>query len=379
MDWLTLLWRLKFGRTPSWLALYAAPVIALLIVVVSLYPFSHWRWPVDSLGAFLSYPLPYYMTRFDNIANIVLYFPLGLALGLSLRKRHTLMQSIVRASLLCFLLSLSIEFVQQFLAERIASNVDIMSNSLGGLMGAWLGALLAPTYLLQRLQLQRLVLFQHGAAADFSLVLLVLWFASQINPSVPIFGVVQQGIGLPQVVFLPTQHAGAWLNILESSAALWQYLSINLFALSLLNRRSQSKDMMILLLCAVLLIKMLFAALLLHAGDFFDWINSNVALGVVIGFLLSWFALRHLRPAWQLILALFCLAAMELIGYFWPIKGQMSLLSEAFSWRLGHLEDLTGLAYLVVRTWPVLAAYAILWRLCSIAYAWLHREDPADC
>ena len=47
-------------------------------------------------------------------------------------------QSILYATILCSLLSLSIEMGQLFLVVRITSTEDLIFNTLGGLIGVWI-------------------------------------------------------------------------------------------------------------------------------------------------------------------------------------------------------------------------------------------------
>jgi hypothetical protein len=64
----------------------------------------------------------------DGLANILLFFPLGVMLG-SLRQRRVLIW------LFPFLLSFAIEFSQQFIPGRDPSVADVISNTIGGIAG----------------------------------------------------------------------------------------------------------------------------------------------------------------------------------------------------------------------------------------------------
>ena len=75
-------------RRPSALSRQALAVYTLLIVYGSLYPFSGWR----SLGigpfAYLTDPLPQYLTAFDVITNVLGYMPFGALAVLALYPRY---------------------------------------------------------------------------------------------------------------------------------------------------------------------------------------------------------------------------------------------------------------------------------------------------
>ncbi|HXI21878.1 MAG TPA: VanZ family protein, partial [Gemmatimonadales bacterium] len=85
----------------------------------------------------------------DAILNVILFLPLGLALGLWLPARR------FRSWLLTVALSCAIEFCQyHWLLGRDASLRDILTNSAGGAAGIWLATgwrwLLLPTAALAR-------------------------------------------------------------------------------------------------------------------------------------------------------------------------------------------------------------------------------------
>lgn len=111
-----------------------------LIVYASLYPFTPWRVPGVGLLSFLTLPWPRWWTGFDLVVNLLGYLPLGaLVFGAlvrsGVRDRHALPIAFAAGSALSFVM----EFVQDFLPQRVASNVDLAVNSLGTLIGAALG------------------------------------------------------------------------------------------------------------------------------------------------------------------------------------------------------------------------------------------------
>ena len=75
----------------------------------------------------------------DIILNLIMLFPLGIAIGSFLRvMEYKIKKSVIAATVLGFLISLSIEICQVFLS-RSTSGIDIMTNTVG----VYLGALLA--------------------------------------------------------------------------------------------------------------------------------------------------------------------------------------------------------------------------------------------
>jgi hypothetical protein len=80
--------------------------------------------------------------RGDVIINVLGFVPLGfLAMGLLTEMRRTgFWQSLGWVVAFCLCVSLSIELVQYFLPGRSSSLVDVLTNTLGALVGATLSA-----------------------------------------------------------------------------------------------------------------------------------------------------------------------------------------------------------------------------------------------
>ena len=119
-------------------ALPLALLYAGLIVYASLFPFSGWRDQGLGPWAFLQAPWPRYWTRFDVLANLVGYAPLGFFLALALMRRRGAGLAVALASLAATTLSLLMEATQSYLPLRVASNVDLGLNAAGGVLGALL-------------------------------------------------------------------------------------------------------------------------------------------------------------------------------------------------------------------------------------------------
>ena len=167
--------------------------MAALIVYASLYPFSDWRYQGVQAWAFLLEPLPRYWTGFDVISNVLGYAPLGFLLVLTaLRTRaaggrghHALLW----ATLACAGLSLVMESLQGFLPSRVASNLDLALNVLGGWLGAFSALLLERWGALVRWNRFRARWFVPQARG--ALVLLALWPAALLFPPAVPFGLGQ--------------------------------------------------------------------------------------------------------------------------------------------------------------------------------------------
>jgi VanZ family protein len=167
-------------RSTAWpLAL----AVAALVVYASLYPFDGWRWKPGVDGwALLALPWPPYRDRFDEIANLVGYVPLGALLyGAAVRSGSRRTASLLLALLLAATLSFSVEVAQQFLPLRVPSSKDCAFNLAGTLLGALLAMGLQAVGFVDRWHLLRQRWFLADSAGG--LLVLLLWPAALLFPA----------------------------------------------------------------------------------------------------------------------------------------------------------------------------------------------------
>ena len=158
-----------------------ALLFAALIVYASLYPFTGWRVPGVSPFAFLALPWPRWWTSFDLISNLFGYLPLGaLVFGALVRTGSNARLAFGLALVGGTLLSLTMEFLQNYLPSRVSSNVDLGLNSLGTLLGAGLGWLVHQRGGVERWQAARDRWFIGRSAGG--LALLLLWPVGLLFP-----------------------------------------------------------------------------------------------------------------------------------------------------------------------------------------------------
>ena len=192
------------GRHPPSTAWPLTLLYAALIVYASLFPFTGWRDQGIVPWAYLRAPWPRYWTGFDLAINLVGYLPMGFLLTLALRLRtRARWTAALLASVATAALSFTMECLQSYLPLRVASNVDLGFNALGGLLGA-LGAAL----------LDRLGAIEHGRRvrsrwfardARGALVLLALWPIGLLFP-LPV------AFGMGQVLERSEAALGDWLQ-----------------------------------------------------------------------------------------------------------------------------------------------------------------------
>ena len=162
----------------------AAPLAwlyAVLIAYASLYPFVPWKVPGVSPSAFLMLPWPRYWTAFDLLANLLGYIPLGaLVFGAIVRSGGRPKPALLAAFVLGGAWSLAMEFTQNFLPQRVASNVDFGLNATGALAGAAVGFWIHVRGGVERWQAARDRWFIDRSAGG--LALLLLWPIGMLFP-----------------------------------------------------------------------------------------------------------------------------------------------------------------------------------------------------
>lgn len=167
-----------------------AQVYAALVVFASLFPFTGWRAQGIAPDVFLWARLPPpYWTRFDVAINVLGYAPLGFLLALALLRTGWPRSALALAALGGTLLSLLMEFLQIYLPQRVPSNLDLLLNAGGSLLGALLATLLERLGAIDRWSRFRARWFvpdAHGA-----LVLLALWPWALLFPAAEPFGLGQ--------------------------------------------------------------------------------------------------------------------------------------------------------------------------------------------
>ena len=332
-----------------------------VIVVVSLYPFSGWTDSGEPPFDFLFYPLPYYQRDFDNLINVAAYLPYGFALARIPRRRWL---GFLLGCALSTLTSLCVEVTQVYLPNRVSSNLDLLTNAAGGVVGAFLATHPWSRRFGYGLLRLRYRWFVEDSSADYALMLLAVWFLTQINPAVPLFGVVVVPRGLPQPFVSPLQDPVLFLALLETGGAMLHLTAILLFLTSfLLDRRYQARAVGLFLLLAWL-VKVGAAGMLLKPIAFFEWMNLHVAVGLTAALLLVW-AVTRAGASLQKLAALLALAGGVWLVELWPLVAPVTDGFDLFRWHYGHLTNISALAEFASQAWPWAAMSCLvlsLWR-----------------
>ena len=158
-----------------------------LIVYASLYPFAGWRVPGAGPLDFLLLGWPRWWTSFDLVSNLLGYMPLGFLLFVAgLRSGRSTASSAWLAFLAGTLVSLAMETLQNYLPQRVASNVDLGLNALGAGLGVGVGAVLHLRGGIAQWQKLRDRWFVARSAGGMAL--LVLWPIALLFPTAVPFG-----------------------------------------------------------------------------------------------------------------------------------------------------------------------------------------------
>ncbi|MDD2990482.1 MAG: VanZ family protein [Zoogloea sp.] len=268
-------------RRSSPLAAYFAAAIGVLIVYACLHPFSGWRDPGLPAFEFLSAPWPRYYTWVDLTVNVIGIVPFSFALVSALLGRLPRAGAVALAVLLTFLLSLSVETLQNFLPSRVPSNVDVGCNTLGGLLGAlaggrWGGSLFHPRSGLTRWRRKRIVA---GHPGELGLVLMGLWLLTLLTPGNLLFasGDLRPLLDLPT----PLQFNPMRFVKVEAAIAACQLVAVGLTARCMM--RQFSPWPLVLLVLLGLGAKTLAAAAFFSPGDPFHWATPGGQLGLAAG------------------------------------------------------------------------------------------------
>jgi VanZ family protein len=163
---------------------------AALIVYASLYPFTGWRAAGVEPLHFLLMPWSRWWTAFDLVSNLLGYLPFGvLVFGGLVRSGWRTSPAAACTVVVAALLSFGMELTQNYLPQRVSSNVDLALNTLGAAAGVALGAAVHSLGVVGRWQTLRERWFIDRSAGGIALLL--LWPVGLLFPTPVPLGVGQ--------------------------------------------------------------------------------------------------------------------------------------------------------------------------------------------
>ncbi len=352
----------------------------LLVIYGSLHPFTGWTDNGISPLAFLTAPKPRYLTQFDLITNVLGYCPFGALVVLALHPRVSGWRATLLALVAGTLLSGTMEALQTWLPNRVSSNIDLMTNALGALLG---GAVVAPfaAALIDRGWLRQLRLAWFEPHASFAIILILLWPFAQIFPQDHLFGmgaIVREWLTDPdswpvqwlQNVFptLPDVIEGIGLlrpddvqgqQLLESLVTACGWVGTGLFASIAMRRHAPMLRILAALLAGTLLLKATVAELQFPDDNAFNWLSEGGRFALLTGSLALVLLLR--LPRWlRGAMALAVLLLLVVLANLLPAN-PYSWISEQ-GWRLGRFIHFNSLSQWLGWMWPFLALFYLIWR-----------------
>jgi len=334
---------------------------AVLIAYACLHPLTGWRASGLPLFDFLLAPWPKYFILEDFLFNILGYLPFGFLAAAAMPASWPAWRGVALASLLAALLSLGLESAQNLLPSRIASNLDLGGNAVGGLFGALLGvrwgqAWFGANGIVHRWRAQWII---SGRTGEAGLILLGLWLLGQLSATDLLFssGDLRSLLGIAAPLPFRAERFIAFDTALTAASI----LAVGLFARCMMQGRNP--------LPIVLLLVLGVGAKTLATATFFApsaplaWLTPGAERGLMIGTGLLAIALVLPRLAQHALAGTALLAATALVNLM-PENPYL-----AYNQRLAQYSNVLnfhGLTALVDSLWPFVAlAYLSalgLWR-----------------
>jgi VanZ family protein len=337
---------MRTGHNPSTpLPLYLSLGYALLIVYASLYPLTGWRDSGASPTDFLFAGWPRYNTGFDMATNLVAYMPLGFTLAAALRRRFSAPAAIALTTLLGGGLSLTLEFTQNYLPNRVASNLDLGGNTLGTLLGALAGAWCGQR-VLDDLRHTHWPATRRGVEAG--LLLVGLWLLLQFDLTILSYGAgdLRRWLDMPSPEDFNASGFQRTEALIAASGVLAGLLLAGLVAPSR-QRRLFPLSLLLLGLAA----RTLAFALMMEPQAALAWATPGCLSGLAGGALL-WLAASFAPPNAQRALAALALLAATALVNLAPTNPYLENALQG--WHPGQFLNFHGLTHFVATVWPYL-------------------------
>jgi VanZ family protein len=341
----------------SRLVRYLTVGYTLLIAYASLYPFDAWRGALDNPLGFLLDDWPHYYTVSDLALNVVAYGPLGFLLSLALLPYLSARSAALFATLAGTLLSIDMEVLQHFLPLRVSSNLDVLTNGLGAMMGAMLAVIAGERWVLSgHFYRLRQRVFLPGAGIDVGFVVLLMWLFTQLNPEVWLFGNgdLRPAISLSGgLEFSPSSYR--WL---ETSVTAVNLAGVCLLVTALARAREGLPAVLLAFIATAFTLKGLGALALFKPAGLIVWLTPGAMLGLPVGLALYLLLSRMRQASMAAVAALLIALGFVLVNV---APDNPYLAASIRTWRHGHFLSFSGLTQLTAALWPALACGYLGW------------------
>jgi VanZ family protein len=318
---------------------------ALLLVYASLYPLQGWRIPHEDILAWFSFSLPQHISRSDFVVNILAYIPFGWLVARLFSRNTGGFAPLCLACCFGMGLSFTMEFLQAFLPMRVSSVIDLLTNSLGTLIGAMQAiAFRRSASRAGKFRQWRDEHIPPGPLNELGLAVIVCWALSQLAPFAPSFdfGEIKNAIR----PLWHTVHAPHSFRVCDAATYCCSIAALGIIAQVTVRERNRS-----------LPVFALFATLVLFAKIFVvgRQLSLEAMAGLVTGLALSAFLMGLARTP-----RLYAASLLLIAGFaVYELKsGTTHVISVAFNWvpfRSQFGNELNGFGTILESTWPFAA------------------------
>ncbi len=334
----------------------------LLIAYASLYPFYGWQ---GFDAARLTVALwPRFYSNADVAFNVIAYVSFGAIVCALWNRRDARWLRVLMASASAFLLSASLETCQFFLVSRVPSTIDLLANTVGGIIGALIViSPLGQNWLRKAAQWRRRSVLDDNCA-DIGLMLVLGWLLAQTNPAIPFF---EAGNMINQ--FTQSWQSNPYDPLYLLPQGIGVALNVCGFALlvSVLLKPGRATMVYVLaLMLSGLLLKLSAGAFMLRAAASTEWLSPASVSGLLAGLITSVYLLR-LQFRTRLFVATLLVFAGGLMSKLSSIYDPVEATLKLFNWQYGQLSNFTSLTRYLHETWPLLA-------LVFLAYCFIRRR-----
>lgn len=345
--------RMAWMEQPLPLARLVAFGFALLIAYASLNPFGfNLDTPVQP-WAWMSAPMPKYITLFDVGANILGYLPFGFFMIFAVFPKFTKWSALWITLGAGMFLSGILESLQIWIPGRISSNVDWWANSLGAMIGGLFALPIRPVWLSGGYLDQYRHAWFGKRPSFFILFLLFPW--AQIYPQNAWLAMGDLGLNFTRISMywsLPNEHVIQ--EVMMTSLSMLAVASCFFYSMKL---RSPKIRLFVSLIFWTILIKSFISGAQFGLEQAFNWLTFSAVLGMLIGITLA-AMLRNKSSLLQWNVALIALLCMIVMSNILPTHPyQQQILEDMPRGRLTHFIGLLGWLSWI---WPALAIYGLI-------------------
>ncbi len=351
----------------------ALVMYTLLVIYASWYPFSGWHSIGISPFDYLTAPLPYYWTMFDVLTNVIGYALFGMLVVFALYPQVRRTWAVILALLAGALLSGTMEVVQNYLPNRVASNLDLAANALGALLGALMALALTRTFLEES---RLLMLRQHwfSPQASRGIMVVALWPLAQIYPLDYLFGHGQIVPTLSDWLSNWLENPidlGAWLRNGADLTAQQYWLSETIISacgltgavltlLCLLRSRAPKLRLAFFVVLSSLAVRSLASALQFSPENAFAWLTPGAKGGLLLGAVMLSGLIFAPPAAQRRVAALTLVMSLAAVNVVPPNPYFAETLQ---TWVQGKFINFNGAAQFLSLCWPFVALWFLFHRV----------------